>query len=70
MNRTIFHGDNLTAMERIDDASIDLVYMDPPFNSRRQYGVHVRERSAAGEDGLDVSFDDAIAWTNASCGQT
>ena len=34
-NRTIFEGDNLDVMRGINDACIDLIYLDPPFNSNR-----------------------------------
>ena len=36
-NRTIFQGDNLEIMQGIDDETIDLIYLDPPFNSNRIY---------------------------------
>ena len=32
-NRTIFAGDNLPVLRGLDTASIDLVYLDPPFKS-------------------------------------
>ncbi len=40
MSRQLFFGDNLQVMrERIADASVDLVYLDPPFNSKRDYNL-------------------------------
>ena len=34
----IFYGDNLDVMnEKIPDNSVDLIYLDPPFNSNRNY---------------------------------
>ena len=37
---TLFYGDNLDILrEHIDDESIDLVYLDPPFNSNATYNV-------------------------------
>src|SRR5262245_51337660 len=43
----LFYGDNLEVLERhIDDASIDLVYLDPPFQSGKDY----------------EAFDDTWAW--------
>jgi adenine specific DNA methylase Mod len=40
MENTLFYGDNLTALrEYIPSASVDLVYLDPPFNSNRNYNV-------------------------------
>ena len=31
----LIHGDNLTAMRRMPDASVRMVYLDPPFNTGR-----------------------------------
>ena len=40
MKNTFHYGDNLAAMrEHIADESVDLVYVDPPFNSARDYNV-------------------------------
>ena len=36
-NRTIFEGDNLHILRGIDSETIDLIYLDPPFNSNRTY---------------------------------
>lgn len=37
---TLFYGDNLPIMEQyIPDESVDLVCLDPPFNSNRTYNV-------------------------------
>ena len=33
----LFYGDCLTIMEQLPDASVDLIYLDPPFNSNREY---------------------------------
>ncbi|MCU1284778.1 MAG: methyltransferase [Acidobacteriales bacterium] len=38
MKNTLFYGDNLEVLRsRIDDESVDLCYVDPPFNSKRTY---------------------------------
>ncbi len=40
---TLYYGDNLTIMkEYIEDDSIDLIYLDPPFNSNRNYNIMYR----------------------------
>ena len=42
---TLFYGDNLTILRDRDhfpDASVDLIYLDPPFNSNRSYNVLFR----------------------------
>ena len=35
--RTIFEGDNLDILRGLDTETIDLIYLDPPFNSNRTY---------------------------------
>ena len=41
---TLFYGDNLTILgDHIPDESVDLIYLDPPFNSNRSYNVLFRE---------------------------
>jgi DNA modification methylase len=38
MRNTLYYGDNLAILqEHIPDESVDLVYLDPPFNSSRDY---------------------------------
>jgi site-specific DNA-methyltransferase (adenine-specific) len=37
---TLFYGDNLIILrEHIPSESVDLIYLDPPFNSSRNYNV-------------------------------
>jgi len=37
---TLYYGDNLVILrEFIKDESIDLIYLDPPFNSKATYNV-------------------------------
>jgi len=41
----LFYGDNLTVLrERVETSSVDLVYLDPPFNSRADYNVLFAEK--------------------------
>ena len=49
----LYYGDNLEILrERIDDASVDLIYLDPPFNSNVNYNVIFKtERSGGGGGG-------------------
>ena len=37
--RVIFCGDNLDKLKDFPDATVDLIYIDPPFNSNRNYEV-------------------------------
>ena len=45
-NRTIFTGDNLPVLRGIDSGTIDLVYLDPPFNSKKQWNAPIGSRAA------------------------
>ncbi len=66
MNR-LYYGDNLEVMRKaIDDASVDLVYLDPPFNSNAGYNVLFKSASGAGADASIEAFDDTWTWGEAS----
>ena len=54
-NRTLWTGDNLDIMRGMNSASVDLVYLDPPFNSSKTYSAPA-DSMAAG-----ASFQDT--WT-------
>ena len=54
-NRTIFEGDNLHVLRGLDTDTVDLIYLDPPFNSNRTFEAPV-ESEAAG-----AAFKDS--WT-------
>ena len=44
---TLYYGDNLDILRaHIPDESVDLIYLDPPFNSRRSYNVLFKEAMA------------------------
>ena len=46
MPNSLFYGDNLQVLrDHIPDESVDLVYLDPPFNSNASYNVLFREKS-------------------------
>lgn len=48
---TLFYGDNLPILrDYIAAESIDLVYLDPPFNSNRSYNVLFKDESGHEED--------------------
>ena len=39
----LYYGDNLDRMRQFDDESVDLIYLDPPFNSKATYNVLFKE---------------------------
>ena len=53
---TIFTADNLYVLHGMDSASIDLVYADPPFNSKRIYSAPIGSKAAG------ASFKDMWSW--------
>ena len=64
MSNTLFYGDNLQVLrEHIADASVDLVYLDPPFNSNASYNVLFREKSGEDSPAQIRAFTDTWEWT-------
>ena len=39
MNNILYYGDNLTIMQGMKKHSVDLIYLDPPFNSNKNYNL-------------------------------
>ena len=59
----LYYGDNLDILrEHIPDGSIDLIYLDPPFNSNRSYNVLFRESSGAASEAQIEAFEDTWHW--------
>lgn len=54
-NRTIFEGDNLPILRGIEPECIDLIYLDPPFNSNKTYETRI------GSEAAGAAFKDT--WT-------
>ena len=58
MAGTLYCGDNLEVLtEYIPDESVDLIYLDPPFNSKRTYNIVYKDSRAQAE-----AFKDHWAW--------
>lgn len=50
---TLYYGDNLEIMKKhVKSESVDLVYLDPPFNSNVNYNVFFRDASGGGGGGV------------------
>ena len=62
-NRTIFTGDNLDIMRGMNSETVDLIYLDPPFNSNKDYAAPVGSKAAgaAFKDTWTLSDLD-VAW--------
>ena len=60
----LFFGDNLDILrQHIADESVDLIYLDPPFNSNATYNVLFRERSGEESAAQITAFDDTWRWS-------
>ena len=62
--RKIYTGDNLAVMQGLDADSIDLIYLDPPFNSNRDYAAPITLQESAYE-GQMAKFVDTWEFTDA-----
>ena len=64
MKNTLYYGDNLTIMrEHIADESVDLVYLDPPFNSARDYNVLFKQAKKDENQAQITAFTDTWQWS-------
>lgn len=62
MNR-LYYGDNLDVLRRhVDDESVDLVYLDPPFNSNASYNVLFAEHDGTKAASQIKAFEDTWEW--------
>jgi site-specific DNA-methyltransferase (adenine-specific) len=63
-SNTLYYGDNLEVMRKyLPDECIDLVYLDPPFNSNRDYNLLFREQSGEPAQGQIKAFTDTWQWS-------
>ena len=60
----LYFGDNLDILrENVADESVDLIYLDPPFNSNATYNVLFRERSGQDSAAQITAFEDTWRWS-------
>jgi len=63
MENTLYYGDNLDILKKhIADNSIDLIYLDPPFNSKANYNILYKEPSGNFSDAQITAFEDTWHW--------
>jgi site-specific DNA-methyltransferase (adenine-specific) len=63
----LHYGDNLAVLRaQVDDASIDLVYLDPPFNSNATYNILFRSPAGQQSDAQIEAFEDSWHWNDAA----
>ena len=59
----LYYGDNLQVLrDHIADASVDLIYLDPPFNSRQDYNVLFAEKDGTRSASQITAFKDSWEW--------
>jgi site-specific DNA-methyltransferase (adenine-specific) len=59
----LYYGDNLAVLrDYIPSASVDLIYLDPPFNSRQDYNVLFAEKDGARSASQITAFKDTWEW--------
>jgi len=64
---TLYYGDNLNILrEYIPTESIDLIYLDPPFNSNRNYNVLFKDESGTDSEAQITAFEDTWHWNQAA----
>jgi len=60
---TLYYGDNLEILRRyIEDESIDLIHLDPPFNSNADYNVLFAEKDGTQAHAQIKAFEDIWSW--------
>ncbi len=59
----LYFGDNLDIMrENVPSESVDLIYLDPPFNSKATYNVLFQEKNGTESGALIKAFEDTWQW--------
>ena len=63
--RKLFYGDNLQILRaQIVDESVDLIYLDPPFNSKRDYNLLFKTPKGQESDAQITAFEDTWHWAD------
>ena len=61
---TLYYGDNLEILRKyIPDESVDLIYLDPPFNSKKAYNIIFKDKSGRYPPSQIKAFDDTWHWS-------
>ena len=67
MTNHLYYGDNLTVLrDSIADASVDLIYLDPPFNSNASYNVLFKGPQGDQSAAQIEAFDDTWHWNDSA----
>jgi DNA modification methylase len=64
---TLYYGDNLDILKRyLKDETVDLVYLDPPFNSAQNYNAFFQEKDGTAAASQIQAFEDTWTWNQES----
>lgn len=67
MTSKLYYGDNLQVLrEHVKDESVDLIYLDPPFNSAANYNVLFRAKSGEQSQAQIEAFEDTWHWNDSA----
>jgi len=69
MKNRMYYGDNLDILrnrEYFPNECVDLIYLDPPFNSNRNYNVLFKAESGADSEAQITAFEDTWHWSEAA----
>ena len=63
----LYYGDNLDVLRRhVASESVDLVYLDPPFNSNADYNVLFAQKDGTAAAAQIQAFEDTWRWDMAA----
>jgi len=63
----LYYGDNLHILrQHIPDESVDLIYLDPPFNSNQNYNILFKEENGTASAAQVQAFTDSWHWNETS----
>jgi site-specific DNA-methyltransferase (adenine-specific) len=63
MPNKLYYGDNYEVLQRyVQNESVDLIYLDPPFNSRQDYNVLFAEKDGTKSNSQIHAFEDTWEW--------
>lgn len=62
MANALYYGDNLGYLREMDRASVDMVYLDPPFNSKASYNLLFHSPQGQAVQAQTTAFHDTWKW--------